>query len=234
MSIESNPELLRRAAVHAALADPGRLAIVDTLLHSDASPSELQSRISMSSNLLAHHLRVLEQAGVVCRSRSEGDRRRTYLSVIPTSLESLIPAHEWTAGRIVFVCSENAARSQLAVAVWNRRRRAAIPAVSAGTHPARHVHPGALAAAKRRRLPMRPHRPRRLDDVLARGDFVIAVCDNAHEELPAGMHRVHWSIPDPARTNTEEAFERTLDELTERIVPLTATLTLRSATESTS
>jgi DNA-binding transcriptional ArsR family regulator len=60
MSVERNSSLARRAAVHAALADPARLAIADTLLAGDASPSELAGMLAMPSNLLAHHLHVLE------------------------------------------------------------------------------------------------------------------------------------------------------------------------------
>ena len=56
-------ELSRRAAVHAALGDPGRLAIVDALVLGEASPSELQKLLDMPSNLMAHHVRVLERAG---------------------------------------------------------------------------------------------------------------------------------------------------------------------------
>jgi ArsR family transcriptional regulator, arsenate/arsenite/antimonite-responsive transcriptional repressor / arsenate reductase (thioredoxin) len=70
MSLERNSDLARRAAVHAALADPARLAITDTLLAGDASPSELAAMLAMPSNLLAHHLHMLEQAGVITRRRS--------------------------------------------------------------------------------------------------------------------------------------------------------------------
>lgn len=70
-------DLARRAAVYAALGDPGRLAIVDALLLGEASPTELQRLLVMPSNLLAHHVRVLEKVGVVSRHRSEADRRRT-------------------------------------------------------------------------------------------------------------------------------------------------------------
>src|ERR1700704_4976533 len=89
MSLERTSDLARRAAVHAALADPARLAIADTLLAGDASPSELAGMLAMPSNLLAHHLHVLEQAGVITRRRSEGDRRRTYLRLRPGALDSL-------------------------------------------------------------------------------------------------------------------------------------------------
>jgi protein-tyrosine-phosphatase len=220
--VKLSSEAFRRVQVHAALADPGRLVIVDRLLLADASPSELQTALSMSSSLIAHHLGVLEGAGIVRRVRSEGDRRRSYLQLIPESLDLLVPSAARRAERVVFVCTQNSARSQLAVAVWNRR--SSVPATSAGTHPASEVHPEALAAAARRKLPMRPHTPRRLDDVIKPTDVVIAVCDNAHEELPADSQRLHWSIPDPVRTGRADAFDRALDELTVRVDHLAPTL----------
>jgi protein-tyrosine-phosphatase/DNA-binding HxlR family transcriptional regulator len=208
-------EVAQRAAVHAALGDPGRLAIVDALVLGEASPSELQRLLEMPSNLLAHHVRVLERAGVVSRHSSEGDRRRSYLRLIPGSLEALRPAAVREAVRVVFVCTENSARSQLAAAIW--AGAAPVGATSAGTHPAPAVHPGAVAAAARHRLPLTPTRPRHVDDVLRPDDVVITVCDAAHEELGAGPDRLHWSIPDPARQGDDAAFDRAVDELTDRI-----------------
>ncbi len=215
MKAEWDEGVVQRAGVHAALADPGRLAIVDVLLLADASPSELQKLLSMSSNLMAHHLGVLEQAGLVRRVRSEGDRRRTYMQLIPGALEVMVPCAVRRAERVVFVCSQNSARSQLAAAMW--KRRSPLPAASGGTHPAATVHPGALAAARRRHLPMRPHTPRHLDDVIRPGDLVVAVCDNAHEELPANLDHIHWSVPDPVSTASPDAFDQALDDLTERV-----------------
>ncbi len=221
--VELMNDLAQRVQIHAALSDPGRLTIVDRLLSADASPSELQSAVSMTSNLLAHHLRVLEGAGIVRRTRSEGDRRRTYLQLIPDALEVMVPTARTQADRVVFVCTQNSARSQLAVAVWERR--SSVPAASAGTHPAADVHPLAVAAAQRHDLPMRPQTPQHLDDVaIAPSDLVIAVCDNAHEELPADSRRVHWSVPDPARGSGKQAFDRALDDLTDRIDRLASTL----------
>ena len=207
--------MARRAAVHAALGDPGRLAIVDALVLGEASPSELQRLLEMPSNLLAHHVRVLELAGVVGRHRSEGDRRRSYLRLTPGSLEALRSATAREAVRVVFVCTENSARSQLAAAIW--AGTAPVAATSAGTHPAPAVHPGAVAAAARHRLPLTPTRPRHVHDVLRPDDVVITVCDAAHEELGAGPDRLHWSIPDPARRGDDAAFDRAVDELTDRI-----------------
>ena len=222
MATEPTAGHVTRASIYAALADQGRLAIVDRLLAGDASPSEIQQLLSMPSNLVAHHLRVLESAGVVRRVRSEGDRRRTYLCVNTDAFDVLAQAGPRHAHRVVFVCTDNSARSQLAAAIW--KHCSAVPATSAGTHPVAEVHPGALAAARRRNLAIEPRTPRHLDEVLASDDLIIAVCDRAHEELPAEMPRIHWSIADPVRASRGEAFDRVIDELVRRIDHLAARL----------
>ena len=194
---------------------PSQPAIVDHLLLADASPSQLQAVLSMPSNLLAHHVKVLEVARVVRRTRSEADRRRTYLHVDHATLESTMPSPARQAHRMVFVCTHNSRAANSAAAIWTRN--SPIPAASAGTHPVDQVHPGALAAARRRKLRIETRTPRHLSDVLAPDDLIIAVCDNAHEELPAELDRMHWSIPDPVRAAVPDAFERAADQLTERI-----------------
>ena len=208
--------------MHAALADTARLQITDTLLTGDASPSELAAMLAMPSNLLAHHLGVLEQAGLITRRRSDGDRRRTYLQLIPSALDSLAPPPARAALRMLFVCTANSARSHLAAALW--RRASAVPAVSAGTHPAEAIDPGALAAAQRRHLPMRRLRPRHIADVRQHGDLVITVCDLAHEELTEAA-AVHWSIPDPVPAGDPDSFDTALTRLADRIGRLAPRLT---------
>jgi protein-tyrosine-phosphatase len=200
--------------VHAALADPARLQITDILSAGDTSPSELAAMLAMGSNLLAHHLHVLEQAGLITRRRSEGDRRRTYLQLVPGVLGSLTAPAASTAARVLFVCTANSARSHLAAALW--RRASTVPAASAGTHPAACIDPGAIAAARRHRLPMRRLRPRHVGDVRQHGDLVITVCDLAHEEL-GRQAAVHWSVPDPVTAGDPASFDAALTELTGRI-----------------
>jgi protein-tyrosine-phosphatase len=119
--------------------------------------------------------------------------------------------------RVLFVCTANSARSQLAAALW--RPASPVPAASAGTHPAGRIDPGALAAAERHQLPLRRLRPRALHDVHDGGDLVVTVCDRAHEELGHDAD-LHWSVPDPARTGTRTAFDRAYDELTRRVSDL--------------
>src|SRR3954452_9874184 len=111
-------DLARRARRHAALGDPVRLAIVDELVRSDRAPMELRDRFALESNLLAHHLDVLEAAGLIGRSRSSGDGRRRYVHLLPAALELLGPVTVPRPARVLFVCTANSARSQLAAALW--------------------------------------------------------------------------------------------------------------------
>jgi ArsR family transcriptional regulator, arsenate/arsenite/antimonite-responsive transcriptional repressor / arsenate reductase (thioredoxin) len=214
MSVERNSSLARRAVVHAALADPARLAITDTLLAGDASPSELAGMLAMPSNLLAHHLHVLEQAGVITRRRSEGDRRRTYLRLVPGALDSLAAPPTRAARRVLFVCTANSARSHLAAALW--RRASTIPAASAGTHPGSAIDPGAIAAARRHRLPLPRLRPRYISEVQHQDDLVVTVCDMAREEL-GGQASVHWSVPDPVPAGDPASFDTAVADLSDRV-----------------
>lgn len=207
--------LERRAALHAALADPARLAITDALCTGDASPSELGERSGMRSNLVAHHLRVLEEAGVITRGRSEADHRRVYIRLLPEVFGALVPASLLRAPRVVFVCTRNSARSQLAAALWRDHSR--VPTASAGTRPGARVHAGAVAAARRHGLRLGAERTAHVTDVLRPGDLVVAVCDSAHEELPRARERLHWSVPDPVRTGTDEAFEDAFAQISDRI-----------------
>ena len=85
MKPELTSGVVARAAVHAALADPARLQIIDTLGAGDTSPSELAAMLAIPSNLLAHHLRVLEQAGLVVTRRA-GREKLHYLNPVPIRL----------------------------------------------------------------------------------------------------------------------------------------------------
>lgn len=206
--------------MHAALGDPARLAIVDRLFLSDRSPGELARDLSAPTNLIAHHLNVLVEAGVVERSRSEGDRRRTYVRLTEAGLQARGrgDAEVGPVPRVVFVCTHNSARSQLAAATW--ADRSALPATSAGTRPADHVHPRAVATARRHGLRL-VDGTRHVEETVRAGDLLVAVCDNAHEALAAAEH-LHWSIPDPVRVGTDEAFEHALEVIDDRVLRLVA------------
>ncbi|WP_457964867.1 helix-turn-helix domain-containing protein [Arthrobacter sp. D1-29] len=222
MSIEAADAFQTRVARHAALADPARLRIVDLLTLGDFSPTELQAELGMSSNLLAHHLRTLEEAGLATRHRSEADRRRSYLRLAAGALDGLVPGAVHGADRILFVCTRNSARSQLAAALW--RQVSTVPSASAGTHPAEHIAPGAIDAARRHGLELPSLAPRSLGEVAGDADFVVTVCDAAHEEL-ARLGGIHWSIPDPLRLGTKDAFDQAFEDIARRITDLAPRIT---------
>lgn len=222
----------QRARLHAALGDPNRLAIVDELTRSDRTPGQLGRQLGLGSNLLAHHLDLLEDVGLVERVASTGDRRRRYVRLLRGPLDDLLPGRpEAGPGPALFVCTNNSARSQLAAALWTERTGR--PADSAGTDPADRVHPGAVAAAARHGLDLTGATPTVLADTLRPGGergrpgtraadaaIVVTVCDRANEELcsPAGWW--HWSTPDPVAAGTAAAFDATVAALDVRIASL--------------
>lgn len=206
-----------RSARHAALGDPIRLAIVDELAASDRSPVELRHRFDLESNLLAHHLDVLEGVGLINRTRSSGDGRRRYVHLLRDALADLAIGTAPRTGPALFVCTRNSARSPLAAALWHELTGGA--ATSAGTHPATAVHRGAVAAGARAGLDLTTARPKALDAVEVPA-IVVTVCDRAHEELPGHPGWLHWSVPDPVIVGTAAAFDATVAELTERIASL--------------
>jgi protein-tyrosine-phosphatase len=211
----ADDSLLVRSARHAALGEPARLAIVEQLVASDRSPGELADRLGLPSNLLAHHIDVLEHAGLVVRSPSAGDRRRRYVRLVrPVVLEVRPPQ---PAGEMVFLCTHNSARSQLAAALW--RERTGRRAMSAGTRPAARVHRGAVAAARRAGLSLEGAQPTALRSLPSRAQ-VVTVCDLVHEELEVGEQWWHWSIPDPVEAGDAAAFDAVVQELDTRIAPL--------------
>lgn len=203
-----------RASRHAALGDPVRLAIVDELASSDRSPVELRRQFGLESNLLAHHLDVLEDVGLINRTRSSGDGRRRYVHLLRPALTGLAVGTTSHRGPALFVCTLNSARSQLAAGLW--RQLTGGPATSAGTHPADAVHPGAVAAGARAGVDLIDAVPTRLGSVDL-PSIVVTVCDRAHEELPDDLGWFHWSVPDPVTDGSAAAFDATVAELTERI-----------------
>ena len=221
--------LQSRAAIFAALGEPVRLALVDRLVLGDLSPGRLATELGLGTNLLAHHLKVLEDAGVIRRARSEGDRRRSYVQLcvddetvgaVTRSQRSYLGLPS-SVSHVLFVCTANSARSQIAAAAWNSV--STIPATSAGTQPAPRVHPRAIAVARRHGLGLEGAVPISIQDVLRGGDqLIVAVCDNAHEELSPDLPRIHWSVPDPVRRGSQASFEEAYSQINDRVRHLSA------------
>lgn len=220
--------LQRRAMRHAALGEPIRLAIVEELVVSDRSPKELASLLGIGTNLVAHHLDVLEHAGLLTRSLSAGDGRRKYVHLVRHHLPVLTAADRAVGREVVFLCTHNSARSQLAAALWTKRTGR--PATSAGTHPAAHVHPGAVVAARRAGFSLANAAPKMVGKI-PRAAQVVTVCDLVHEELDAAPDWWHWSIPDPTASGRAADFDAVVAELNARISSVTNVMVTEKGTK---
>lgn len=214
-------DLAGRAQVFAALGDPHRLAIVEELGRSDRTPAELVDLVGLPSNLLAHHVNLLEAAGLIERRRSEGDGRRRYLVLRPFSF-AIGTLGQRPRGSLLFVCSRNSARSQFAAALWQARTGQS--AQSAGHTPASRIHPLAIRAADHHGLDLTDAIPKGFQEVSGKPDLVVTVCDVANEEdIPFSAERKHWSIPDPVTDGRIGAFRAAFNEILARVERLEMT-----------
>lgn len=206
MNTERNYEV--RARRHAALGEPHRLRVVEALRHSDQTPTQLRELTGLSSNLLAFHLDVLEEADLVQRRPSQGDGRRRYVTLRWDAIDDLFAPTPPPDGRVLFVCTRNAARSQLAAALW--RDRTGREAVSAGAAPADEPDRFAVEVAEQHGLDTSTWRSHGYGEVETDPDLVVSVCDRAREgRIPWSVAHLHWSVPDPAggdRAAYEHAF----------------------------
>ena len=126
---------------------------------------------------------------------------------------------------MLFLCTHNAARSQIAEALLDRKGRDRFIVGSAGTQPAAKVHPMALAVLEERGIDWTDHKTKSTDDVSRDNwDLIITVCDRARESCPSFPGRpvfAHWSIEDPSAVIGAEgqrtAFRATVADLSRRI-----------------
>lgn len=125
--------------------------------------------------------------------------------------------------RVLFLCTGNSCRSQMAEAIVNARLGGSWQAVSAGTRPAGYVHPKALAALEEigiRHAGRSKHADEFRDQPF---DLVVTVCDSAAEECPLWLgqgKKVHHGFPDPAVTDDMDDFRRVRDAIAEEIIAL--------------
>ena len=125
--------------------------------------------------------------------------------------------------KVLFLCTGNSCRSQMAEAIINARLGETWEAVSAGTKPAGYVHPKALAALAEIGI-QHAGRSKLVDEF--RGvdfDLVVTVCDSAAEECPVWLgkgKRIHHSFPDPAKTGNLDDFRKVREAIGREIVEL--------------
>lgn len=222
-----NLDLSWRARAHAALGDEHRLRIVDELRFTDRTPSELGRLVDLGSNLLAFHLSVLEDAGLIARIRSQGDGRRRYVTLVDDAVGALETRTIIPDGPVVFVCTRNAARSQIAAALWQTLSHRS--AASAGAQPADEVDALARRVAAAHGIDLGDARPRGYDEVDVTPALVVSVCDRAYEApLPWDTTLLHWSVPDPAGGTTSD-YEQAFSDIEHRVTRLVAATDGRAA-----
>ncbi len=128
--------------------------------------------------------------------------------------------------RVLFICTHNSARSQMAEAFVNRDLAGRFEAFSAGTHPSK-VHPLAVAAMRELGIDISTARSKRLDEFAQQTfDYVITLCDQANAVCPmffGGTHRSHMGFTDPAEatgTETEKlsAFRNVRDDIRKQVI----------------
>jgi ArsR family transcriptional regulator, arsenate/arsenite/antimonite-responsive transcriptional repressor / arsenate reductase (thioredoxin) len=236
----SSPPRFLRLAGH-----PLRWRLLSELARSDRRVGELCELAGQRQSLVSYHLRELREGGVVSARRSLADGRDTYyvldlarcgdlLSRAGTSLHpGLAPtprpgvAREGgaTLARVLFLCTGNSARSQMAEALAEQLSEGAVRAASAGSHP-KPLHPNAMRVMRKRGIDLAGRRSKHLSEFSGRRfDYLISLCDRVREvcpEFPGTPQAIHWSVRDPAREpgtddETLPAFERTAAELETRI-----------------
>jgi ArsR family transcriptional regulator, arsenate/arsenite/antimonite-responsive transcriptional repressor / arsenate reductase (thioredoxin) len=228
-------------------AHPLRWRLLIELARSDRRVRELCELLEQRQPLVSYHLRELRAERLVERRRSAFDGRESYYlldlgrcgELLAASGGTLHPGLQLSRHtpaparrtprrrrvRVLFVCTGNSARSQIAEALVEQLTGGAIEAVSAGSHP-KPLHPNTVRLMRGRGIDLSGRRSKHVDEFAGQGfDYVISLCDRAREvcpEFPGHPSLIHWSVPDPAREGgsdeeTYPAFERTADELAVRI-----------------
>ncbi len=213
---------------------PLRWRLLSELARSDLRVGELCELAGRRQSLVSYHLRRLRDGGLVSARRSAADGRDSYYTLdlarcrelLASAGVALHPGLATSAARdadtapvasVLFLCTGNSSRSQMAEALCSD---GALSAVSAGSHP-KPLHPHAVQVMRARGIDIAERRSKHLSEFAGRQfDYVISLCDRVREvcpEFPGAPETIHWSIPDPAREETLPAFERTAAQLETRI-----------------
>ena len=219
------PDFLRLAG------DPLRWRLLSELARSDRRVGELTGLVGQPQNAVSYHLGRLRDGGLVSMRRSSADGRDSYYriefarcrqllaavgaalhpgpgtgvgTVVPTAVRPL----RATPARVLFLCTGNSARSQIAEAFVAHQAPGRVEVASAGTHP-KPLHPNAVRVMQRYGIDLRGCRSKHLDEFSGRRfDYVITLCDKIREvcpEFPGHPESIHWSIPDPAAAGAGQA-----------------------------
>jgi protein-tyrosine-phosphatase/DNA-binding transcriptional ArsR family regulator len=237
---------------------PLRWRLLGELARSDRLVHELTGLVGEAQNLVSYHLAKLREGRLVSARRSAADGRDTNYgldlarvgALLSAAGGSLHPGLRLTPStydaasiapvRVLFLCTGNSARSQMAEALIRARSGGAVEGLSAGSHP-KPLHANAVRVMRESYgLDISGQASKFLDLFAGQHfDWVISLCDRVREvcpPFPGGPQTVHWSLPNPATGEADEVtyplFQETAAELATRIDFLLATLADRSQGEA--
>ena len=254
MNTPASPTALTPPDVLQLAGHPVRWRLLGELAFSDRTVHELCALLGAPQNMVSYHLGKLRDAGVVAAQRSAADRRDAYytldlprtgtllaatgaalhpglrLSLPTVPSPSAGPAqgarNAEATTRILFLCTGNSARSQMAEALARARSGGTVAAFSAGSVP-KPIHPLALRVMREEHgIDMSAHAPKHLDEYAGqRFDWIVSLCDVVREHcppFPGDPATVHWSTRNPAATEGDararhRAFRQTANELEVRV-----------------
>lgn len=232
---------------------PLRWGLLAELSRSDRTVHELVVAVGQPQSLVSYHLGKLRDRGLVSTRRSSADRRDAYYAVelatfrdrlaeVGASLHpGLRPAPTPAAApeptSVLFLCTGNSARSQMAEALLRERSGGLVEACSAGSHP-KPLHPNAVRVMREEcGIDLAGQTSKHLDVFVDRRfDRVISLCDRVREvcpDFPGTPVTSHWSLPDPAASGSDDeatypAFQQLASQLETRIEFLLADIAARS------
>ncbi|HEX6303346.1 MAG TPA: metalloregulator ArsR/SmtB family transcription factor [Anaerolineales bacterium] len=222
-----------------------RWRLLEALSVTDLHVQEMVEAVNQPQNLVSYHLRKLHDHGLIDEHRSIADSREVYYSInldqitdlYLTSGQALHPA---VCGerlsmdrlkeleekvRVLFLCTHNSARSQIAEGILRAHSNGMVEVFSAGTEPGQ-VHPMAIHAMAEIGIDIGDQHSKSLDEFIGqRFDYIITVCDRARENcpvFPGDPVLIHWSFPDPLEVGGSEelryyAFRQTALQMRTRI-----------------
>ena len=231
-------------AIIKLLANDERWTILKTLSVGDYSQDELAAAVDLPSNRVAHHLEQFRDLNIITERTSSVDIESTYYALRLDHLQTLyfqagaslhvalgvdaVPQLEVetlpSKLRVLFLCTHNSARSQMAEGLARHLGRGRVESFSAGTEET-FVKPSAIEAMASRGIDISHQKSEVLTKYLDQEfDYVITVCDSAKEScpfFPGGKQQLHWSIEDPSSVEEPaarlEAFKQTASILNTRI-----------------
>ncbi|MCB0112545.1 MAG: metalloregulator ArsR/SmtB family transcription factor [Caldilineaceae bacterium] len=225
------------------LAHEVRWSLLLLLRNGDYRVNELVTLLDRPMNLVSYHLKLLRSQALVKERRSSADGRDVYYSLDLEKIgalfveaeESIHPGlvsngevlneHGGDPLRVLFLCTHNSARSQMAEGLLNHLSNGRVEAYSAGSQPGT-VHPLAVQVLAERQIDIGHQRSKHMQAYVGQHfDYIITVCDRVREECPVfpdDPERVHWSFPDPTEVKGSEearrqAFADVARDLTTRI-----------------